>query len=116
VKPVFQISSGPGGITEALVLSLKNYDIFLGMHSLNCYQVVIDCRKVTIMFPRTEYVLQCQRGIQVQFSVAAIPENTSNFFQEFPEVFLLQKPILLSPLQEVDYSITLLDIKMDSNL
>jgi hypothetical protein len=41
------------------------------------------------MFSKTEYVLQSQRRIQVWFSETAIPENISNFFQEFPEVFPL---------------------------
>jgi hypothetical protein len=45
------------------------------------------------MFPKTEYLLQCPRGIQAQFSGAAMPDNTPNIYQEFPEVFLLQKPI-----------------------
>jgi hypothetical protein len=62
-KPVIQISSELGEITEAWVTSLENYNIFLGMPYLNCHQAVIDCGKATIMFPKTEYVLQCQRGI-----------------------------------------------------
>jgi hypothetical protein len=95
---VIQISSEPGEITEPLVSTLKNYDIFLGMPYLNRHQKVIDCRNVTIMFLKTGYVLQCQRGIQVQFLVAAIPENTPNVFKEFPKVFPLQKPILLPTL------------------
>jgi hypothetical protein len=64
-KPFIQIGSESGEITEALVSSLKQYDIFLGMPYVNCQQAVIDCRKVTIIFPKTEYVLPCQRGIQV---------------------------------------------------
>jgi hypothetical protein len=31
------------------------------------------------MFPKTEYVLECQKGVEAQFPVAAIPENISNF-------------------------------------
>jgi hypothetical protein len=61
-------------------------------------------------------VLPCQRGIQVWFLVVAILENTPNFFQEFPEVFSLQKPIVLPPLRDVNHTITLLDTTMDSNL
>jgi hypothetical protein len=67
------------------------------------------------MFSKTEYVLQCQRGIKVQFSAAAIRENTSNFIQEFPEVFPYQKPTILPPLQDMNHTITLLETKMDSN-
>jgi hypothetical protein len=69
------------------------------------------------MFLKTGYVLQCQRGIQAQFSAAAaaIPKNISNFFQEFPEVFPPQKLIILLPLREVNHIITLLDTKRDSN-
>jgi hypothetical protein len=43
-------------------------------------------------------------------------KNTSNFFQEFPEVFSLQKPTLLPPLQEGNNTIILLNTKIDSNL
>jgi hypothetical protein len=92
---VIQISSEPGKITEELVLSLENCNIFQGMPYFNCYQGVIDCRKATIMFQKAGYLLQYQRGIQVQLSAAAIPENTPNFFEEFLEVFLLQIPTFL---------------------
>jgi hypothetical protein len=115
MKPVIQISSKSGKITEILVSSLENYDIILGMPYLNHHQVVIDCEKVTIMLPKTRYVLQYQRGIQVLLSVAVRPENTLNFFQEFSEVFLPQKPSILSLLQYVNHTITLLDTKIDSN-
>jgi hypothetical protein len=82
-------------ITEALVLSLENYNIFQEIPYLNCHQAVIDCRKATIMFPKAGYMLECQRGIQMRFVVAAICENSLNFFQEFPEVFSFQKPTIL---------------------
>jgi hypothetical protein len=80
-QPVIQIGTELGEITEALVSSLENYDIFLGIPYLNRHQAVIHCGKATIMFPKTESVLQYQRGIQVRFSTAAMPENISNFFQ-----------------------------------
>jgi hypothetical protein len=64
VKPVFQIGSESGKITEALVSSHKNYNIFLGMPSLDLHQAVIDCGEATIMFLKTGYVLQCQREIK----------------------------------------------------
>jgi D-Tyr-tRNAtyr deacylase len=92
VKPIIQISSELDKIIEGLVSSLKNYDIFPGIDYLNRHQAVIDCRKSIIIFPRTEYVLQCQKGMQARFSATAIPENTPNFFQEFPEVCPCQKP------------------------
>jgi hypothetical protein len=59
VKPVIKIGSDSGKIAEVLVSSLKNCDIFLRIPYLNGHQVVIDCRKVTIIFPKTGYVLQC---------------------------------------------------------
>jgi hypothetical protein len=90
-KPVIQIGTEPGAITEALISSLANYDIFLGIPYLNHHQGVIDGKNTTIMLPKTGYLLQCQKGIQVRFSPAAIPENLSHFIQEFPEVFLLQR-------------------------
>jgi hypothetical protein len=62
-KVVIQIGSGSGKITEAFVSSLKNFNNFLRIPYLNRHQVVIDCGKDTIIFPKTGYVLQCQRGI-----------------------------------------------------
>jgi hypothetical protein len=115
VKPVIQIGSESGEITEALVSSLKNYNIFPGMLYVNCYQAVIDCEKASIMFPKTRYVLQCQKKIQRWFLATAIPENTLYYFQKFPEVLPPQKPMTLPPLLEANYTFNLLDTKMDSN-
>jgi hypothetical protein len=56
VKLVIQIATESGKITEALVSSLEDYDIFLEIPFLTCHQAVIDCRKATIMFPKTGYV------------------------------------------------------------
>jgi hypothetical protein len=53
-KPVIQIDIEVGKIIEALVSSLENYDIFLGMPYLNCHQAVIKFRIATTMFPKTE--------------------------------------------------------------
>jgi hypothetical protein len=87
VKPVKQLGSEPGKITELSVSSFANYGLLLGMPYLNCEQAVIDSAKATIMYRKTGYVLQCQRGIQAQFSAVAIPKKTPNLFQEFPELF-----------------------------
>jgi hypothetical protein len=76
---------------------------------------VINCGKATIIFLKTGYVFQCQRGIKGRFSAASRPEKTPNFFEEFSKVFLLQKLIFLLLLQEINHTITLLDTKMDSN-
>jgi hypothetical protein len=43
-------------------------------------------------------------------------ENILNFFQEFLKVFPPQKPTILPLLQEVNYTITLLDTKIDNHL
>jgi hypothetical protein len=59
VEPVIQIGTKSGEITEALVSSLENYYIFLGTLYLNHHQAVIDCGKVTVIFPRTGYALHC---------------------------------------------------------
>jgi hypothetical protein len=56
-KPVIQINTGTGKFTEALVSSMRNYPIFLGMPYLNHYQVVINCGNATIRFPKTGYML-----------------------------------------------------------
>jgi hypothetical protein len=67
-KHVIQIGTEVGKITEVLVSSLENYDIFLGMPYFNHHHTVIDCRKATIMFSKTKYVLQCQRHPGTIFS------------------------------------------------
>jgi hypothetical protein len=115
VIPVIQISSEPHKITEVFVSSHENYDIFLEMPYLNCHQVVIDCRKATIMFPKTGYVLQCQKGIQALYSVPVIPEYTPNVFQEFSKILSPKKLTILPPLREVNQTITLRNTKTDSN-
>jgi hypothetical protein len=57
VKPVIQIGTKSGEITKALVTSLENYDISLGMPQHNRHQVVINCGTATIVFSKTRYVL-----------------------------------------------------------
>jgi hypothetical protein len=64
VKYVTQIDPELGDIIEVLVSSLEDYNILLIIAYLNCYQAVIDYRKINIMFPKIGYVLQCQSGFQ----------------------------------------------------
>jgi len=45
-KPVIQIGKESGDITEALVCSLDNYDIFLGMPYLAAHSAIINCKKL----------------------------------------------------------------------
>jgi hypothetical protein len=68
------------------------------------------------MFPKTGFVLQYQRGIQVRCLVVAIAGNTPNFFKECPGVLQPQKPTILPLLRDVNHIITMLATKMDSNL
>jgi hypothetical protein len=50
-----------GEITGVLVWSLKNYKIFMGIPYHNHHQVIIDCGKATIMFPKTGCVAMSER-------------------------------------------------------
>jgi hypothetical protein len=119
--PVVQIGPAPGEITKALVSSLENYDIFLGMPYLNKHKAIIDCGNATIRFPEKGYNLQCKKGNTARFSAATSAASTPSaptlpdFKSEFPAVFPDQKPSKLPPLRAINHRIQLTDTKTDSN-
>ena len=117
-KPVVQIGPPPGEITEALVSSLENYDIFLGMPYLNKHKAIIDCGNATIRFPNIGYNLQCKKGNSARFSAATSTTDTPtlpDFKSEYPAVFPPEKPTKLPPLRAINHRIQLTDTKTDSN-
>ena len=51
-QPLIQVVDEIGDTTDALVCSLDNYDIFLGMPYLTAHNAIIDCRNAIIPFPK----------------------------------------------------------------
>src|SRR4051812_18054059 len=78
-QPVIQIGTKSGTITKALVCSLENYDIFLGMPFLHEHKAVIDCGKAQITFPETGINLQCKQGNLARFLAEVTPAETPDF-------------------------------------
>jgi hypothetical protein len=102
--PVVQIGPAPGEITKALVSSVENYDIFLGMPYLNKHKAIIDYGYVTIRIPEKGYNLQYKKGNSARFSAATSAAITPSaptlpdFKSDFPAVFPDQNPSKLPPL------------------
>jgi hypothetical protein len=113
-QPVIQIGSENGEIADALVCSLDNYDIFLGMPYLTAHKAIIDCGKAIITFPDKNITLTCKKGSNARFSAMTQP-NIPDFIKEFPEVFPERKITELPPLREVNHQIRLIDTISDSN-
>ena len=87
-----------GDKTDALVCSLDNYDIFLGMPFLTANTAIIDCGNGIISFPENGITLTCKKANNTRFSAMTNPE-TPDFISEFPDVFPSQKITELPPLR-----------------
>jgi len=53
-QPLIQVGDDTGDITDTLVSSLDNYDIFLGMPYLTTHNAITDCGNSIISFPKKE--------------------------------------------------------------
>jgi len=111
-KPVIQIGKESGDITDALVCSLDNYDIFLGMPYLAAHNAIIDCGKAIITFPEKNVTLSCKKASNIRFSAMAIT-NPPDFISEFPDVFPPNKITELPPLRKVNHHLNLMDKESD---
>ena len=89
-QPVIQIGQESGEIADALVCSLDNYDIFLGMPYLTAHRALIDCGKATITFPDKNIILSCKKGNTARFSAMTEPKYP-DFIKEYPQVFPAEK-------------------------
>jgi len=53
-QPVIKVGDETRDITDTLVCSLDNYDIFLGMSSLTTHNAIIDCGDFIMSFPKKD--------------------------------------------------------------
>jgi len=60
LQPIIHVGDETGGITDALVCSLDNYDIFLGMPYLTTHNTIINCGNSIISFPKKGITLTCR--------------------------------------------------------
>ena len=109
-QPLIQVADETGNTTNALVCSLDNYDIFLGMPYLTAHNAIIDCGNAIISFPKKEITLTCKKANNTRFS-AMTNCDTPDFISEFPEVFPTKKITELPPLRKVNHHINLIQAK-----
>jgi len=106
-QPVIQVGDETGDITNTLVCSSDNYDIFLGMPYLTTYEAIIDCGNSISSFPKKGITLTCKKGNNARFS-AITTSDTPDFISEFPDVFPANKITELPPLRQVNHNLDLI--------
>jgi len=107
-QPVIQLRDETVDITDALVCSLDNYDLFLGMPYLTTHTNSIkDCGNSIILFPKKGISLTCRKGNNVQFS-AMSTSDTPDFIGDFPDFPLANKIIELPPLSQIYHHLNLI--------
>src|SRR3984885_6877140 len=109
-QPLIQVGDETGDTTDALVCSLDNYDIFLGMPYLTAHNAIIDCGNAIITFPKKGVTLTCKKATNTRFS-AMTSSDTPDFISEFPAVFPTKKIRELLPLRKVNHHINLIQAK-----
>jgi len=109
-QPVIQVGDETGDITDALVCSLDNYDIFLGMSYLTTHKAIIDCGSSIISFRKKGITLTCRKGNNARFS-AMTNSDTPNFIFEFSDVFPVKKITELPPLRQINHHLNLIQGK-----
>ena len=109
-QPVIQVGDETGDSTDALVCSLDNSHIFLGMPYLTADNAIIDCGNAIIFFPKKGITLPCREANNTRFS-AMTSSNTPDFISEFPQVFSTKKITELPPLRKVNHHINLIQAK-----
>ena len=109
-QPVTLVADVTSDTTDALVLSLDNYDIFLGMLYLTATSAIIDCENAIITYPKKGVILPCKKASNSRFS-AMTSSNTPDFIPELREVFPTKKITAVPPLRKVNYHINLIEMK-----
>ena len=109
-QPLIQVGDETGDTTDALVCSIENYDIFLGMPYLTTYSAIIDCGNAIITFPKKGVTLTCKRANNTRIS-AMTSSYTPDFISELPEVFPTKDITELPPLRKVNHHINLIEAK-----
>ena len=100
-QSLIQMENETGDKTDALVCSLDNYDIFLGMPFLTANKAIIDCRNAIISFPEKGITLTWKKANYIRFSAMTNPD-TPDFISEFPDVFLSKNITELPPLRQIN--------------
>jgi len=113
-QPVIQVGDKTGDITNALVCSLDNYNIFLGISYLTTHNAIIDCGNSIISFPKKEIALTCREGNNTSFSTMT-NSNTPDFISKFPDVFPAKKITELPSLRQINHTLNLIRAKMAPN-
>ena len=106
-QPLIQMENETGDKTDALVSSLDNYDIFLGMPFLTANNAIIDCGNAIISFPEKGITLTCKKANNSRFSAMTNPD-TPDFISEFPDVFPSKKITELQPLRQINHHLNLI--------
>ena len=106
-QPLIQMENETGDKTDALVCSLDNYDIFLGMPFLTANNTIIDCGNAIISFPEKGITLTCKEANKVRFSAMMNPD-TPDFISEFPDVFASKKITEPPPLCQINHHLNLI--------
>ena len=106
-QPLIQMDNETGDKTDALVCSLDNYDIFLGMPFLTANNAIIDCGNAIISFPEKGITLTCKKANKTRFS-AMTSSDTPNFISEFQDVFPSKKITELPPLRQINHHLNLI--------
>ena len=106
-QPLILMENETGDKTDALVCSLDNYDIFLGMPFLTANNAIIDCGNAIISFPEKGITLTCKKANNTRFSAMTNPD-TPDFISEFPDVFPSKKITELPPLRQINHHLNLI--------
>ena len=109
-QPLILVGDETGYTTDALVCSLDNYDIFLGMPYLSAHNAIIDCGNAIITFLKKGVTFTCKKANNTGFS-ALTNSDTPSFISEFPEIFPTKKISELPPLRKVNHHINLIQAK-----
>jgi len=105
-QPLMQVGDETSDITDALVCSLYNHDLFLGMPCLTTHNTIIDYKTSILSFPKKGIILTCRRGSKARISIMT-NSDTREFISEFPNVFPAKTITELLPLHHINNHLNL---------
>ena len=105
-QPLMQVGDETSDITDALVCSLYNHDLFLGMPCLTTHNTIIDYTNSILSFPKKGIILIWRRGSKARISIMT-NSDTREFISEFPNVFPAKKITELLPLHQINNHLNL---------
>ena len=110
-QPLIQVGDETGDTTDALVRSLDNYDLFLGITYLTAHNAIIDCGNVIIIFPKKGVTVICKKANNTRFCTMS-NSDTPDFISEFPDVFPTKRITELPHISKVNHHINLFQAKL----